>query len=207
MGARAGADSAKLKQTLAPASAKLKQGQHQSGAPIRARRSQGGQRSSAATAAARGVMVVAKKAKLRLSRTGRGPPPQPSDPPFPHPQVSHVLSRREGGPGVHPEGTRAFPHPTRTERSRSPADWGKKPSRNVTPGLTEPPLVPAARIDRRKPRPTAAPRSRRIPRGSAPTISSPSSAWRARSASGCCRRRNPSPSSESALRAGRVAYT
>ena len=162
---------------------------------------------AAATAAARGVMVVAKKAKLRLSRTGRGPPPQPSDPPFPHPQVSHVLSRREGGPGVHPEGTRAFPHLTRTERSRSPADWGKKPSRNVTPGLTEPPLVPAVRIDRRKPRPTAAPRSRRIPRGSAPTISSPSSAWRARSASGCCRRRNPSPSSESALRAGRVAYT
>ena len=160
---------------------------------------------AAATAAARGVMVVAKKAKLRLSRTGRGPPPQPSDPPFPHPQVSHVLSRREGGPGVHPEGTRAFPHLTRTERSRSPADWGKKPSRNVTPGLTEPPL--AVRIDRRKPRPTAAPRSRRIPRGSAPTISSPSSAWRARSASGCCRRRNPSPSSESALRAGRVAYT
>ena len=28
---------------------------------------------AAATAAARGVMVVAKKAKLRLSRTGRGP--------------------------------------------------------------------------------------------------------------------------------------
>ena len=99
--------------------------------------------------------------------------------------------------------------PTRPGRSEpeSPADWRKKPSRNVTPRLTEPPLVLAARVDPRKPHPTAAPRSRRTPRGLAPTISSPSSAWRARSASGCCRPRNPFPSFETRETASMISLS
>lgn len=99
--------------------------------------------------------------------------------------------------------------PTRPGRSEpeSSADWRKKPSRNVTPRLTEPPLVLAARVDPRKPHPTAAPRSRRTPRGLAPTISSPSSAWRARSASGCCRPRNPFPSFETRETASMISLS
>ena len=151
---------------------------------------------AAATAAARGGMVVSRKRRNCALR-------EPTEDLYRSVLTRHSHTRRylmyyldEKGIRVYTLKVRAR-YPTRPRRSSPKARGsGKKPSRNVTPRLTAPTIVLTAHVDPRKPRPTGAPRNRRTPRGSAPTISSPSSAWRARSASGCCRRRNPSQSFE-----------
>ena len=163
---------------------------------------------AAATAPARGEMVVARK---RRNCAFREPAEDPDRSVLTRPSHTHrylMYYLDEKGIRVYTLKVRAR-FPTRPGRSEpeSPADWRKKPSRNVTPRLTEPPLVLAARVDPRKPHPTAAPRSRRTPRGLAPTISSPSSAWRARSASGCCRPRNPFPSFETRETASMISLS
>ena len=116
-------------------------------------------------------------------------------PPLALAQVSDVLSQREGGAGLHPEGARATTPPL--PRSATPSRPSKPSTRNQPSARhathAPPPLSP--RHDR-KPPPTVPPRSRRTRLASAPTISSPSSASRARSASASSPRRSPSPSSE-----------
>lgn len=119
-----------------------------------------------------------------------------SIPPSALAQVSDVLSQREGGAGVHPEGARATTFPP--YRASPPRRVRGNPRRGSShPTHAPPPLSP--RHDRKLP-PTVPPRSRRTQLASAPTISSPSSASRARSASAFFPRRSPSPSSERSLR-------